>query len=166
MQAKVLLIKGFVGLLLVGGCTADHEKENTSMDYKHLTPQALRLEDGTACGPVKSKKISYDICRMIESHEPSTEFEVLVVVDAPQPDVSAFIGSNVDWSTASVEMPDKTVIAQVKLAVEEKLRDLGEPDAKWLDNAQAFVADLDALEMDKIAELPEVLEIVPNARLR
>lgn len=166
MRSCLILYIGFVGVFLGVSCSADHRKENEAMGIKNLTPKSLRLAEDRSCGPLKSDKISYDVCQMIQRHDADTEFQVLVVIDAPQPNVSAFLEPNVDWANAKPSLPDEGAIQKMRITVETKLKSFGEPKPRWLNNAQAFVADLDAYEMGKLAEMPEVLEIVPNARLR
>ena len=97
---------------------------------------------------------------------PTRKLDVLVVIDAPQPDLSFLLGKGAGGGPSDIILPDRKSVEQISDRVREELLSLDVVDPVWLPSAQSFVAKLDASQVKKISQRSDVLEIVPNERLK
>ena len=101
-----------------------------------------------------------------ESFSKEVRQSVLVVLNAPQPDLSAFVGTEVDWDTAEAKVPSHDELAAIAKRVETRLLEMGATDARWMSNVQSFVVTLRAEDIRKVEMMQDVSEVVPNEKLR
>lgn len=115
---------------------------------------------------VKRRKQNIDpaVNDFFKNH-PSSDLEVMVVVDLPQAKMSPFPKPG-SFSMAEVEMPDPETSKKQLAVLKAKLDGFEVSQVTWLEMAQSFVAIVNADQLKKISALAEIKEILPNSMLR
>ncbi len=97
---------------------------------------------------------------------PDSRMDVVVVLNTPQPDLSAMIRQPGDILAGRPILPDQVDLTAQREAFKDVLDRLGIDDPVWLSNAGAVLVKADWSQIEHILKLDAVSEILPNATLR
>ena len=130
------------------------------MNRLRLVDERLPGADGGS-----QRRVHPSVWRHFIAH-PDDRLQVVVSIDAPQPDLSGMIAGASLQGREKVSKPDPSSIDSIADSVRKGLAEIGVEILNWLPSSQAFVVELTAEEIDEVSKIANVLEIIPNKKMK
>lgn len=143
----------FTGQVMACGAT------ETAM---HSAPPVETGDDGSGADP--QAKVAPSVAAYFAAH-PDGQLEVLLVLDAPQPDLSFMVGKTPADPAAQPSQTEEQAEATAD-RVRRLLEASGITRYNWLRSADSFVVTLDQPTLEVMTGSADIAEIVENLRAR